>query len=61
MKYKAQKMKVLINARLTEDEYGLLCEALRSYAEINYEAGFNTTDIERLYECIIGLKLTGHK
>ena len=50
MKYKAQKMKVLINARLTEDEYGLLCEA-----------GFNTTDIERLYECIIGLKLTGHK
>ena len=56
-------MKILIKASLTEDEYGLLCEALRSYAEMNYEAGFvlNTTDIERLYECIIGLKLTGHK
>ena len=48
-KYKPQKMKILIKASLTEDEYGLLCEALRSYAEINYEAGFvlNTTDIER--------------
>ena len=60
-KYKPQKIKVNVNARLTEDEYGLLGRALRNHAEMLHEGGADTIEVERLYARLMGFKLTGHK
>ena len=62
-KYKPQKLKVLVNAKLTEEEYGVMGEALRSCGEIAHEQGFDdrVALIERAYERLTGFKLTGHK
>ena len=63
MKYKSQKLKILVSAKLTEDEYGTMGEALRLYAEMSHENGshVHVALIERVYERLTGFKLTGHK
>ena len=63
MKYKSQKLKILVSAKLTEDEYGVMSEALRSCGETAHEQGFDdrVALIERTYERLTGFKLTGHK
>ena len=60
-RYKPQKMKVFVNAKLTEDEYGLLGVALHEYAEMLYEYNIDTSMVERVYQLLMGHKLTGHK
>jgi len=60
-KYKPQKMKVLVKAKLTEEEYGTLGSAIHEYAEQAHEQDQDTTQIERVYQLLMGHKLTGHK
>lgn len=60
-KYKPQKLKVLVNAKLTEDEYGVLGSALHTYAEMLHEGGVDPTEVERVYQLVMGHALTGHK
>ena len=60
-KYKPQKLKVLVNAKLTEDEYGVLGSALRNHAEMLHEGGVDPIEVERVYQLLMGYKLTGHK
>lgn len=59
--YKSQKLKILISAKLTEDEYGVLGSALRNHAEMLHEGGVDPIEVERLYARLMGYKLTGHK
>lgn len=60
-KYKPQKMKVLVKAKLTEEEYGTLGSAIHMYAELAHEQDQDTTQIERVYQLLMGYALTGHK
>ncbi len=60
-KYKPQKIKVLVKAKLTEDEYGALGTAIRMFAEQAHEQDQDTTQIERVYQLLMGRALTGHK
>tara|TARA_A100001201_G_scaffold143721_2_gene146951 strand:+ start:3360 stop:3560 length:201 start_codon:yes stop_codon:yes gene_type:complete len=62
-KYKPQKLKIVVSAKLTEDEYGAMGEALRLYGETLHEQGLDdhVAIIERAYERLTGFKLTGHK
>ena len=63
MKYKSQKLKILVSAKLTEEEYGVVREALRSYAKESWMQGHDdhVALIERAYERLTSYKLTGHK
>ena len=54
-------MKVLVKATLTEEEYGALGTAIHMYAEQAHEQEQDTTQIERVYQLVMGHALTGHK
>jgi hypothetical protein len=62
-KHKAQKLKILISAKLTEEEYEVVSAALQLYAETLYEQGLDdhVALTERAYKRLTGFKLTGHK